>query len=139
MRKLAILAATAVGSAGLLAAAAPAGAATPRVGNDDFCEASVDFQDSFGVYTGEFDPDSIEALADSLRKASRFAPKKVKKAMRRVAKLYERVADDEEYFLELLDVTDLARSDLRFVRDSVTYSTYYLETCSVTVTPAPQP
>ena len=131
MRKLAILTAAAVGSAGFLLASMPAGAGD----TDEFCEALVGVGEASAPdASGAFDPEVAESIADGMRDAAKRAPKKVKKAMRRLARVYENIEGDDA-------AEDLAAefaSD-RFIRDSITYSTYYLETCANLTVPTPQP
>lgn len=134
MRKLAILTALAVGSAGLSVAALPAGAATSRgEGNESFCETLLEVgQDAGGTGTaGAFDTEAADAVADSLRAAAKFAPKKVKKAMRRMAKVYSNIEEDDDFAA--------AFANQRFLRDSITYSQYYVEQCTTITIPTLEP
>lgn len=134
MRKLSIITATAVSAAGLALGAIPAGAATHLGGNEEFCEALPDvddFGDPGADPSSVFDPDAADDYADALRDAARHAPKKVKKAIRRVAKVYDNIDDQ--------GVAAASIASERFIRDSLTYSTYYLETCADITIPTPQP
>ena len=92
MRKLAILIAAAVGSAGFLLASMPAGAGD----TDEFCEALVGVGEASAPdASGAFDPEVAESIADGMRDAAKRAPKKVKKAMRRLARVYENIEGDD--------------------------------------------
>jgi hypothetical protein len=127
MRKLAMVTAAAVLAGGLALGGAPAGAATRRGGNESFCEALLDVStDVDNSNPTGLNRESAEAIAKSLRRASKFAPRKVKKAMRRLAKLYLRIADGD-------DAVEVFANQ-RFLRDSVTYSTYYIDQCFGDVT-----
>jgi hypothetical protein len=129
MRKVALVAVALVVVAGFGIGTATAGAAVRR-GNDDFCEALANVSDDVGSDDvgsddgsgSAIDPDKAEALADGLRRAAKEAPRKVKKAMKRLAKRYDRLADGD-------NPSSLFANE-RFLRDSLTYSTYYLDQCA---------
>ena len=123
MRKLAIVTMLAVLTATLGLTAVGAGAAVSRGGNEDFCEALATVGDDFtdSSDSSGIDEDSADEIADGLRDAAREAPRKVKKAMKRLARVYDRITDEES-------VGSLFATR-RFLRDSVTYSTYYIEQC----------
>jgi hypothetical protein len=124
MRKVALVTVAMVVLAGFGIGAATAGAAGRR-GNDDFCEALTNISSDVGSDDGSnagVDPEEAEEVADGLRRAAKEAPRKVKKAMRRLAKRYDRLADG--------DNPASVFANERFLRDSLTYSTYYLDQCT---------
>jgi hypothetical protein len=124
MRKVALATVVMVVLAGFGIGAATAGAAVRRA-NDDFCEALTDVSSGIGSddpsSTG-IDPEAADGVADNFRRAAKEAPRKVKKAMKRLAKLYSRVADG--------DNAASVFANERFLRDSLTYSTYFLKQCA---------
>jgi len=123
MRRVAVVSVAAVVLVGLGIGSATAGASVRR-GNDDFCDVLAGISsdiDSEDMSTG-VDPDAAEAVADGLRDAAKEAPRKVKKAMKRLAKRYDRLADG--------DNSASVFANKRFLRDSLTYSTYYLDQCA---------
>lgn len=123
MRKVgAIVVALAV-TAGLAFAAAPAGAGVAEKSTKKFCNAvSNAFDDiSAGAASG-IDEESAGNVAKALRKAAKSAPsKKIKKAMKKLAGFYNRIADGES----LGDVF----IDAGYARAAATFTTAYLKSC----------
>jgi hypothetical protein len=120
MRKV-LVAIIAVALVGLGFGVGSAGASVRSVDEEAFCETLNGVSD-FSENT--FDPNSYESITGPMREAAKFAPKKVKKAMRRLAKLYDNLSGGNEE-----DAAELF-SNQRFLKAQITYSTYYAETCA---------
>jgi phosphoribosylaminoimidazole-succinocarboxamide synthase len=106
--------------AGSMWAAAPAGAGVSAT-NKKFCAAVADFGEQIGDPSS--DREEAEEIASSFRKAAKYAPSKVKKAMKKVASLYGRIADGDS------PVEVFATGGTGFVRAASTFGTYYASQC----------
>ncbi len=97
--------------------------ATATAKTSRFCRdvANLDSQ------TAGLDPSMTDAdagrTATSLRKASKHAPRKVKKALRTMAGVYQRIADGDGV------QSVLAEDAGKFVSATAKFSTYYVKHC----------
>jgi hypothetical protein len=128
MRKLAVIVV-----AGMLGAtvyiAAPAGASVP---SKSFCNSVESALSSVSSGSGSSDTSGLgdlAKLATALRKASKSAPKKIKKAMRTMAKYYDALSNiDTDNPLDG-NTSDLTKTLAKFSAASTTFYTYVSETC----------
>jgi hypothetical protein len=128
MRKLGVSVMVGVLAATMYVVAAPAGAS---VSSKSFCDSiqsafdSTNFNDSSDGGLGD-----LGALADGLRAASKKAPKKIKKAMKKMAKYYDLLAGaDVENPLENSSNADAQKIISGFITASGTVYAYVAETC----------
>jgi hypothetical protein len=110
--------------AGVALSGAVAGASVRRE-NSDFCEAAADVNAQVtDPDNAELTPEDAASAAKGMKHASKFAPKKVKKAMRKLVRTYNRIADGED-----ISTVFGGEDGLAFIRASGVYSRYYLQQC----------
>ena len=126
MRTVVTIAVGAVLVVGLALGSARAGASVHRA-NERFCEALRDVSSDIGQGNpdnpGGVSQESARTLVSSYRSAARFAPKKVKKAMKKLAKIYSKIANGGD--AEII----LTENAAPFVKASAVYAPYYAEQC----------
>jgi hypothetical protein len=89
--------------------------------NTKFCKAVENISSA--------DPTKASAarnLAKATRKAAKFAPTKVKKALNTMAEYYDAVADAGNDPAKLADVSDLVEE---YTKAFGVYTSYYVKTC----------
>jgi len=107
--------------------AAPAGARAAQT-NDEFCELLSSDQ-GVGINFEGLDPDEAEYAGTLVRKLIKTGvPKKVKKALKKIAKVYDRIAEGEPA-AEVLD----AEQQQRILPELSRFSKYFSANCFVTV------
>jgi hypothetical protein len=125
MRKLGAMVATAGLAAGMVLAAAPAGASVPAK-NTKFCKAisnqseNIDALPTSGT---SINKKQAAVTAKALRKAAKSAPPKVKDALNTIADAYSRLADGDS----IVDV--LASDGLDYAKALGTFGKYYAKNC----------
>ena len=119
MRRVAVMV-MAVLVVGSISAALPAGASVSAK-NKKFCAAVADFGEQIGDPTS--DRAEAERVAKAFRKASKYAPRKVKKSMQKVASLYGKIADGDSA------VEVFATGGTGFVQAAAKFGTYYASQC----------
>lgn len=124
MRKVAIVMLSAGVAAGFGFAAAPGGA-TVAAKNTRFCRAVSQFGSlSAGLTSGSLSPDEAGTIAKALRKAGKTTPRKVRNAMNRLARIYDRVANGDTF-------AQVLRDDITALTEAgATFGMYYAQQCA---------
>jgi hypothetical protein len=129
MRALRLLLVAALTSGALLVLAPVAGATAPAASNAKVCQALADFgSDTPDVTDPEaFDADQFKEFGNSLEKASKQAPKKVKGALVTLASLYKALGGADNAGEA---VQEYAKNGQKFGKALGTFLSYYSTNCS---------
>jgi hypothetical protein len=122
MRKVAVVTLSVIIAAGLCWAAAPGGASVAEK-NTRFCTAVSKLGGSGATAGGRLSRKNALADAKALRKASKSAPRKIKRAMNTLAGFYDSVAKGKSY----RDV--LANNAAAYSQAALTFGTYLAQQC----------
>ena len=132
MRKIGTFVVATLVAGGLSVAVVTPAQATVAAKTSRFCRDVA----NFGSGASSLDPSTSNAdagkTASGLRKASKHAPRKLKKALKTMAGVYQRIADGDRFR------TVISEDAGKFVKAIATFSTYYVKRCiGVTVPTAP--
>lgn len=125
MRKVAMVIAAGLLTASVGWPAMPAGASAPAK-DTKFCKANAKLADEIDALpadTNGIDKKAAAKTAKSIRAAAETAPPKVRKAMRTLASVYQRVADGDSITQIIADKA------IAFAKAASTYGTYYVKNC----------
>jgi hypothetical protein len=133
MRTVAILASLVVLVAGVGWASPPVGARTAEK-STRFCKAVDTFSGLTTTLAGvQLKKKDAAALAGALRSAAKLAPSKVKRAMKRLATLYERIASAKN------PGRVFSANAEALIGASTTFGTYYTQQCTAVLLPTTTP
>ncbi len=130
MRKIAILAIAGAVAASMSLAAGPAGASVAAKSSKKFCNAvTSSFEKIQSGSTRNLDEKAAASIAKALNKAAKSAPnKKVKKATKTLAGLYDRIAHGDSPAEVFRDEAEA------YTKAATTFSSAYLSSCVANIT-----